>query len=136
MASTNTIEAFALMARVGEFAQDAVFLARLKALVSSHEDSLRQQAQRAAYALRLMAAPQDDRDVKALLALLGRTHLRYGENEFVPDPYQTLEDNGLVYCQFGPRNERGLSARTITLTSAGAELAESIREAQTSAAVA
>lgn len=136
MASTQTIDAFALMAQVGEYAQDPVFLCRLKALISSHEANLAKQARCATYALRLRAAPQTDRHVRALLALLGRANLRYGETEMVPDPYQDLEDHGLVYCQHGPRNDRGLDVRTITLTPAGLSLAEMIREAHSAAAAA
>lgn len=125
---TNTSnDSFALLAQVASFAQDPSFCGQLRELVTKHEAKLRVQAQRAVYAQQMREAAAGDARVDGLLALYSRGELNYSETQWVPDIYQALENNGLVFCQHGPRNDAGLTSRHLTLSTAGRALAEELK---------
>jgi hypothetical protein len=53
----------------------------------------------------------------------------YGPTEFVPDPYETLEANGLVFCSYSGGGLTDLRARTISITTSGLEALRQIANA-------
>jgi hypothetical protein len=112
--------------------EDAAFVHDLKALLAIHKRRKDTVLRIASYKERLIAEGAETTAAMAMILLISAGQLHYSGNQWVPEIYETLEDQGLVSCIYGSSSSSlscssSLKSRMIVPTQEGKLIVERLQ---------
>lgn len=107
-----------VFSRLEALRANPVALRKIEDLLDQIDKDAARKAYRDRYVSNLVCLGDDHAHFPFLLKVREQPRT-YGPTEFVPDPYETLEANGLVFCAYSSGGLSDLRARTISITASG-----------------